>query len=149
MCRRTGTLDEASQPYSSTDSQRSFNERRNYARTGKAYPRRGDAHKLPICGIARTTAKRDADWAGIVMLRAQGVRQSDSADQVPISTSCGNRRSQSFDLDGSAGLGGCSGRRQRRSTSVRALEKILTHTLLARANPITFQGHDLHAPARR
>ena len=75
---------------------------------------------------AATTSKRDAERARIVLLRAQGVRQQDVADQLGVSLGCVNRWSQRFDVAGIAGLRDRSGRGRRRSIPLETVEKVVT-----------------------
>lgn len=75
---------------------------------------------------AATTSRRDAEWARIVLLRAQGVRQKEIAEQLGVSIGSVNRWLQRFDVDGIAGLRDRPGRGRQRSIPWRTMEKVVT-----------------------
>ena len=75
---------------------------------------------------AATTPRRDAERARIVLLRAQGVRQKDIAEQLGVSIGSVNRWSQRFDVDGIAGLRDRPGRGRRRSIPLKTVQKVVT-----------------------
>lgn len=75
---------------------------------------------------AATTPKRDAERVRIVLVRAQGVRQKDLAEQLGVSIGCVYRWSQRFDSDGIAGLLDRPGRGRWRSIPLQTVQKVVT-----------------------
>lgn len=76
---------------------------------------------------AATTSRRDSLRAEIVLLRAQGVREIDVANQLSVSLPCVSKWSKRFDLEGMAGLSDKVGRGRKPSLPLDKVQQVISH----------------------
>lgn len=75
---------------------------------------------------ASTSSQRDSLRAHIVLLRSQGMKQTEVAEALDVSVTCVNKWSQRFEREGLAGLQDAPGRGRKTSIPAATVEKVIT-----------------------